>query len=136
MKRLLVFTPQEKHEVIDVGAGGGYFDASRVLWDEATQGQIPAEYLQLVADDSAKPTVPEVVPMLNARLALIAAGWMPGVQSILDSMGGVSGDQARAYFDHALTVRRDHPLVQSIPAALNKSDQEVNALFIAASTIA
>lgn len=28
--------------MIEVGAGGGYFDASRVLWDERTDGPLPA----------------------------------------------------------------------------------------------
>lgn len=42
MKKLLVNTPTGAQEVIEVGQGGGYFDAARVLWDERTDGPLPA----------------------------------------------------------------------------------------------
>lgn len=42
MSKLLVNTPPGKQEVIDIRTGGGYFDASRVLWDERIDGAIPA----------------------------------------------------------------------------------------------
>ena len=42
MSLLLVNTPAGAQELIEVGAGGGYFDASRVLWDERTDGPLPA----------------------------------------------------------------------------------------------
>lgn len=41
MYKLLVNTPQETQEIIEVGEGGGYFDASRVLWDERQDGALP-----------------------------------------------------------------------------------------------
>ena len=34
MTKLLVINPQEIQQLIEVGQGGGYFDPSRVLWDE------------------------------------------------------------------------------------------------------
>jgi hypothetical protein len=40
--KLLVNTPSGLQQVIQIGEGGGYFDQSRVLWDERTDGQIPA----------------------------------------------------------------------------------------------
>ena len=39
--RLLVNAPSGYQEVIEVGEGGGYFDLSRVLWDERTDGPLP-----------------------------------------------------------------------------------------------
>lgn len=42
MSKLLVNTPYGSQEVIDVGEGGGYFDLSRVLWDERKDGPLPA----------------------------------------------------------------------------------------------
>ena len=40
--KLLVNAPSGNQEIIEVGPGGGYFDASRVLWDERTDGPMPA----------------------------------------------------------------------------------------------
>lgn len=40
--KLLVNTPDGRQDVIEVGAGGGYFDKARVLWDERKDGPLPA----------------------------------------------------------------------------------------------
>lgn len=41
MAKILVDTPQNTQEVIEVGEGGGYFDPARVLWDERADGDMP-----------------------------------------------------------------------------------------------
>jgi hypothetical protein len=40
--KLLIDTPSGVQEVIEVFEGGGYFDPARVLWDERSDGQLPA----------------------------------------------------------------------------------------------
>lgn len=87
---------------------------------------------QFIRPAVVPPLVPERVPMLNAHLVLIDAGWMPALREYLDAMPGTEGEKARAYFVQALTLARDHDLVRSIPAALGKTEAEVDALFIAA----
>ena len=87
------------------------------------------------AYENAPPPVPASIPMLNAHLTLIAHGWMADVMAYLASLPGVEGDQARIYFDKAQTMRRDHPLVKGIPAAIGKTEDEVDALFIAAEAL-
>ena len=42
MPKLLVNQPSGKQEIINISAGGGYFDQSRVVWDERTDGALPA----------------------------------------------------------------------------------------------
>lgn len=39
--KLLVNSPGGQQELIEVGEGGGYFDSSRVLWDEREDGPLP-----------------------------------------------------------------------------------------------
>lgn len=39
--KLLVNAPSGSQEVIEVGEGGGYFDVTRVIWDERTDGPLP-----------------------------------------------------------------------------------------------
>lgn len=41
MTKLLVNNTEGVQEVIVVGQGGGYFDLSRVLWDERIDGPLP-----------------------------------------------------------------------------------------------
>ena len=97
----------------------------------------PAEQAEYDARQEAPAVslVPESVPMLNAHLALISAGWMPGVREYLDALPGAEGLLARTYFEKAQTVRRDHPLVQAIPTALGKTSSDVDALFVAAAAL-
>lgn len=40
--KMLVNAPSGLQELFEVGAGGGYFDHTRVLWDERVDGPIPA----------------------------------------------------------------------------------------------
>lgn len=42
MYKLLVNTLSGQQEIIEVGEGGGYFDAARVLWDERADGILPS----------------------------------------------------------------------------------------------
>lgn len=81
------------------------------------------------------PVVPEAVPMLNAKLAMTEAGWMADVEAHMAAIPGVEGKKARVFFAEALTMRRDHPLVTGISAALGKTQAQVDALFIAAAAL-
>jgi hypothetical protein len=40
--KLLVNTPTGEQQVIEVGEGGGYFNESLIIWDERTDGPLPA----------------------------------------------------------------------------------------------
>lgn len=82
--------------------------------------------------NSAPPVVPERVPMLSAHLELIAAGWMPEIDAFIGEMPDPDRSIARVWLDKALTMARNHPLVLSIPAAIGKTESEVDALFIRA----
>lgn len=87
-------------------------------------------------DDPATPFVPESVPMLNARLALIAAGLNTAADDYIAAMDGKPGEEARAYWNFAQNVRRDHPLVISLGSVLGKSSSELDQLFIEAAKLA
>ncbi|HEX8610130.1 MAG TPA: hypothetical protein VF800_02485 [Telluria sp.] len=84
---------------------------------------------------AAVPVVPASVPMLNARLALIAAGHMAAVKVFVDAMPGVDGEQARAYLEYAQNVRRDHWLVEGIRQVLGLGPADIDELFITAAAI-
>lgn len=81
------------------------------------------------------PAVPPAVSMLQARLALIAAGHFKTVDSLIASMSGDEGDAARAYWHFAQRVLRHDPLVATVASRLNLSELELDQLFIAASSL-
>ncbi|NIA00882.1 hypothetical protein [Massilia sp. CCM 8734] len=99
----------------------------------ATPDEIAQRELDIAA--AAMPVVPASVPMLNARLALGAAGHMAAVKAFVDAMPGVDGDQARTYLEYAQNVRRDHWLVEGIRQVLKLTPADIDALFITAATI-
>jgi hypothetical protein len=39
--KLLVVSPQDKQEIVEVEESGGYYDESKVLWDERKHGLLP-----------------------------------------------------------------------------------------------
>ncbi|MES2349974.1 MAG: hypothetical protein V4641_20610 [Pseudomonadota bacterium] len=109
-------------------------------WDSETNEQrerdeTPGELAERMIRVNAPAPVPQRIPMLNAHLVLIDAGWFDDVLAYLASIPGPDGQKARAYFDKALTMERNNPLVLGIPAALGKTDAEVDALFTAADAL-
>lgn len=78
-----------------------------------------------------KVIIPESVPKLNARLALIAAGEWEDVRAFVASQGAV----ALAYLEDAQTMRRDNPLVNTWATARNKPPGYLDELFIKAAQL-
>jgi hypothetical protein len=91
--------------------------------------------VSFTAPPPTPPIVPDRIPMLNAHLVMIDAGWMDQVNAYINSIPGTNGAKVRAYLDKALTMERDHQLVKAIPAALGKTEADVDQLFILASTL-
>ena len=81
------------------------------------------------------PVVPQRVPMLDAVLVLIEAEWWEPLNAHIDNLPPKERLIARAYLDKAQTMARDNALVLSIPAALGKSEDEVDDLFIRAGAL-
>jgi len=85
---------------------------------------------------SVVPAVPVSVSMRQAKRALLAAGLLDLADQ---AIAGISDDNERraAQIDwtSATDVRRDWPLVASIAQALGLTDQQIDALFVAASQL-
>lgn len=150
MTQILVNTPSGAQELVDVGPGGGYFDTGRVLWDERTDGPLPAITLggmvrqgnalvfsQARKDqhDAALVVVPREVTMRQARQALILAGLDEAVEAALAAMPGTPGKLARAEWERSQTVQRNRPLVLQMGTALGLTSAQLDQLFITASQL-
>ena len=68
--KLLVNTPNGLQELIEIGEGGGYFDISRVIWDERTDGPLPAITLGgMKRNDNSLELNQQLLDAHNASLA-------------------------------------------------------------------
>jgi hypothetical protein len=99
---------------------------------EATTGGIGDSVVNgvVVPRPAPEPTVPESVPMLNACLVLIQAGYWDDVRSFVAAQGQL----AVAMFERAQTMRRDNGLVNAWAQARGKTG-ELDGLFIAAAAL-
>ena len=149
--RLLVDTPIGRQEVIEVGAGGGYFDPSRVLWDERVDGPLPDMILggmvrvrdalmfnQARMDEhvaAMRPPVPSQVTMRQARLALLKAGKLSQVAGIIEAMPSPQREAAQIEWEYSQTVERHRALVAVLAPALGLDDAATDELFIQAAKL-
>lgn len=88
---------------------------------EVVEAQLPAN------------SVPAVVSMRQARLALHAAGLLDAVSAAIESMSGVEGAAARIEWEYAQEIRRDWPVVVAVGSELGLGDDQLDALFQSAS---
>lgn len=79
--------------------------------------------------------VPDSVPMLNAHLALIAAGKMDAVTAAIEGMDVVDQQAANAYLNLAQTCRRDNALVAQLGPLIGLDSAGLDQLFIAAAAL-
>ena len=77
------------------------------------------------------PSIPRVVTMRQARLALLAAGLLDSVSTAI----AAAGTAAQIEWEYAQEVRRDSGLVPAMAGALGLTDAQIDALFMAASEL-
>lgn len=81
-------------------------------------------------------TIPVMVTMRQARLALLHAGLLDDVEAALLAMGDtVEGKAARIEWDYSSEVFRDKPFVQQLSAALGMAPDQLDTLFATAGTL-
>lgn len=82
-----------------------------------------------------KSLVPESVTMRQARLAMLGAGILDDVESLIQQMPGDEGRAARIDWEYALDVRRDWPLIGGLGSQLGLTEQQIDDLFVAAAAV-
>ena len=151
MNKLLINTPTGRQEIIEVSDGGGYFDATRVIWDERTDGAMPAitlggmvraggllTYSQARMDEhiaASKPPIPAQVTMRQARLALLGAGLLASVNTAIAGLTEPAKSAALIDWEYSAVVQRDSGLVPAMGAALGMTAAQIDALFVTAATL-
>lgn len=95
--------------------------AAYLRWLEEGNTPLPA--------DPPPSDIPVVVSMRQARLALLAAGYLSQVNAAVSAMQGAEGDAARIEWEYAQEVRRDSALVASLSSALGLTEEQLDDLF-------
>jgi hypothetical protein len=81
------------------------------------------------------PAVPYEVTMRQARLALFAAGKLSSVDAAIDAMPEPNKTLARIEWEYSNAVQRDNAFVAALGPALGMTDEQIDALFVAASAL-
>ncbi len=79
--------------------------------------------------------VPAAVTMRQARLALLAAGKLSAVDAAINSMPEPTQSAARIEWEYSVEVQRHNGFVAALGPALGLSQEQIDALFIAAAKL-
>lgn len=148
MFKVLVNAPSGKQEIILIESTGSYFDPARVLWDERTDGALPditpgkmqrvdnqlitlSDFLPEHAEAVRFESIPKSVLMPAARIAMLRAGVLNDVDTLVASLGA----EALVWWQTSVYIRRDFPLVEVVRVEMQWTNEYVDDLFINAKTI-
>lgn len=92
--------------------------------------------LTALTPEELKARVPTVVTMRQARLALLQSGLLAQVEAAIAGIEDAGQRQAvQIEWEYAAEVNRTHPWVQTLSTALGLSEEQLDQLFIQASTL-
>ena len=80
-------------------------------------------------------TCPQEVTMRQARLALLAAGKLAGVEAAIAAMPEPQKTAASIEWEYSNALQRNNPFVAQLGAALGLDDAGIDALFVEASKL-
>ena len=81
-------------------------------------------------------SIPQSVTMRQARLALLGAGHLVGVDAAIAAIpDDMQRQAAQIEWEYAQTVDRNAPFTQTLATALGLSDADLDALFTAAAAL-
>lgn len=95
-----------------------------------------ADIADAIANPPAAPTpVPAEVPMWSIRAILDLAGLTPSIDAILAQLPEPDRTIVNRVWQYGNYIRRDSPTIASLGSALGKTEDEVDAYFIAAAAL-
>lgn len=113
-----------------------YKDSNDQVWgfeEDGSQDHLITSTMQPYSppDTPPAPVVPVAVSMRQARLAMLGAGILGTVEAAIEAAGAA----AKIEWEFAQEIRRDWPLVEQVIVATGMDPQQVDQLFIVASTL-
>ncbi len=89
----------------------------------------------LVPPPAPAPQIPQEVTMRQARLALLGAGLLSGVDAAIASLPSPTKEAASIEWEYAAVVQRSSGLVPAMATALGMTSEQIDALFVAAAAL-
>ncbi|MCA0214506.1 MAG: hypothetical protein LCH79_15180 [Proteobacteria bacterium] len=152
MSKLLVNAPSGAQELLTVGPGGGYFDSSRVLWDEREDGRLPEitfggmvrngnalVFSQARMDEhmaATRPPVPQSVTRRQAKQALALNNLLHLVQPAIDA---ITDETQRTLMQiewaDSQEFHRNRPALIGLATALGLTSEQLDSLFVQAAAL-
>lgn len=86
---------------------------------------------ELIAQFNQRLSIPRVVTMRQARVALLQAGLLATVNTAINS----GGEADKIEWEYAANVDRNSPLVQNMKSGLSLSDADLDNLFTLAASL-
>ena len=88
-----------------------------------------------IDESRIQPAIPTEVTMRQARLALLAAGKLSGVDAAIASMPEPHKTAASIEWEYGNALQRSNPFVTQIGAALGLDAAGIDALFVEAAKL-
>lgn len=129
--RLAVELEAERKTVLDLKAAADN-DQAKIAHLEAVVADLTA---QLEGRSPVVNGVPQIVPMNRARKALALGGLLQVVEDAVAAAAGQQGELIRIDWEYAEAIRRDSLFVAAMMGAIGMTDQQADALFIAAASL-
>ena len=106
----------------------------RANWTGHTWVDLP--YVTEVVPPTPTPNVPQSVTRRQAKQALLLAGLLPNVQTIIDAIPDATQKaMVQLEWDESLTFERNRPLLISLATSLGLDSDGLDQLFITANTL-
>ena len=122
-------SPSTPHRVFSGGETVFYAFSSQSEFSLALQ----SVDLQSLPVSRYSPKIPEEVEMRQAKHALLRDGVLDIVDLAIRSMPGMEGREAFIEWTSSTKVHRRHPLVNAMQLILQKTDMQMDELFLLAS---
>jgi hypothetical protein len=106
----------------------------RELFTRATAGEFGA-IAAYVAPSALPPQVPQSVTMRQARLALLGAGLLAGVEAAIAALPEPQKSAALIEWEYAAVVQRSSGLVPMMGTELGLTETQLDDLFVAAAAL-
>ena len=133
MKALI--SPQENNRICEVVANANIFPVAEPLYWVDCPADCTHEWKyengQFVEPIPPAPVIPSTVSMRQARLALLQVDLLDEVETAIAN--GTRADQIT--WEYATEVNRSDTLVVNLSAALGLTEQQLDDLFLLASTL-
>ena len=94
-----------------------------------------AETGEFTTPEPPPSSIPQVVTMRQARLALLQQGLLASIQPAIDALDEPHRSAANIEWEYSQTVERTRPFVLTLGEELELTDDDLDALFTLAATL-